>query len=639
MIFSTYKESKNVILSKSKSIINDGVNNQNVVVIGSVGSGKTYNFVSPNLLNKGCSYVITDVKGDLYNKYADFFKEEQDGMDSYIVKRIDFKDFDDSVHYNPFRYIHDENDILTFVNSIIDLDEAGNRIATNDSFWNESARWLLASVMFYIFEALPKEKWNIKTLLDIFNKYFITGNSDFDEKYSCEYKKMLDNLETCKPDCMALRYYNKIASAVDRTFSSILVTATSALGKFENEKLQKLMAFDDLDIDEIGIRKTALFITLSDTDNTYGFLVGLLYNQIFSTLFRKADKFPDGMLLEHVRFVMDDFACYGKLQNIESVISSARSRNISIFFILQSESQLHALYGDMADNIIANCTYVYLGGNDVKTIINVAQRLGTTVPEIQNNTEKIIVFFPNGKTIYDVKADIKKHRNYKALQQKEKKYTNRNRHKSFWDDSYIPIEKALNKEIDSNEECFQYITKKFSWYDSIEEFKFYNAFNNGTGLKVYYHQAIRDIFNVDSVININKKFGYKLLDMHCDFIFRDENDDVVFGVEIDGKQHDLDIIQAKNDEIKNKIFQINNIPLIRLSAEFIRNNSSDVIIYKVDDEYLNKKLNDSLGEKKSQRDIEIDEFKDALENLHKTVGEFIETISDDDDWDDDDNER
>lgn len=617
------RESKDVILTQNHVIKNDGVNNQNTLVVGSVGVGKTFGFVKANLLNKGCSFVVADVKGQLINEFGAFFiDDEQQGLPSYKVKKVDFVDLGSSLHYNPFFYIHNEDDILAFANAIKENTSTGEKRITNDSFWDEMAYFLITSLICYVIEALPKEKWNMNSVLDIYNDKFRRDQGD--ENSQCPYEIMLEELSYRKPNNMASKYFAKIAYGVANTYSSILAEAGSMLAPFENENVREFLRYDELNIERIGDERTALFIIINETNPSFNFLVGILFTQIFNTLLRKADGEIEGKLEEHVRFILDDFANY-KIPNIENVIASARSRNISMEFIIQSESQLFYRYRDMAKNIIANCVYVYLGGNDIETERNIGIRLGKTTTEIQNMEGKAIVFFPEGKTIFDEKANYKEHKNYDILWKSRLKYSKPDMRKkypeircavretvSFWDRNAqnvaMNIESHCSKDItDDIQRYSQCARVKTSWSDSEEEETFYKCMKELLKGHFYYHQSLRDIFTTEEVMIRSKSYGWKMIDMHCDFILRDADENVVLGIEIDGEQHTYDNNQYENDLFKNALFENHDIPLCRIKTRDLRD-SLDLTINALLDFMREKGLEKFIIKSENDSDINVNTF-------------------------------
>lgn len=567
---------KGVVLTEKYQIPYVGTNNMNTIIISSVGTGKTRGFLKSNLLQKGCSFVVTDTKGDLFNEFAGYLKSNACGSDSYDIKLVNLKNPQWSNNYNPFRYMHTEEDVVSFATAL-SVNVTKN---PDDSFWLNITTNLIASMCFFVFETYDAQDRNIGSLIEIFNQYMKkSDNSDsgyIKNPASCYYKEIMDLLpETSK----AKRFFLK-CDCSGRTWESAMATVGQALAVFEFSKLLDMVKDDDLELERIGQRKTALFINLDDTNPCYDFIAGLLYTQIFQVLYKQADKNWNCQLEEHVRFFMDDFANY-RIPNISHVLSTCRSRGISLEMLLQSESQLQALYGQEAENLIANSAYVYIGSNDLQTQQNIAQRLGCSIQEIQQSINKTYVFFPEGKTLCDTKADYLKHSLFSILKsQKKIKESDIGsgdiNHFDLW--SYEYYEKNLEyhsvRDIVgfTDEQELNLIRPRINKYDSDEERMFHEELLDNEEVKsqelnILVHQDIREIFDLKYLTN--KPIRYKLMLMHCDFIVKKGND-VIAAIEIDGSQHQTDMKQERNDKIKNKLFEQNKIPLYRIKALDIR---------------------------------------------------------------------
>ena len=566
---------RSVILTENYQIPYLGTNNMNTIVISSVGTGKTRGFLKSNLLQKGCSFVITDTKGDLFNEFAWYLQNKVEGSDEqYVIKLVNFKNPQWSNHYNPFQYMHTEEDVVSFALSL-SMNVNKN---PEDSFWLHMATNLIASMCFFVFETCAPHERNIGALLNVFNSYLKQKDADRYSETNC-YQTMIDLLPTTS---MAKKFFLKCECS-DRTWSNAVATVGQALSVFEYTKMLNLMSDDDLELEEIGNKKTAIFINLDDTNPCYDFIAGLLYTQIFNVLYHQADKNDNYQLKEHVRFFMDDFANY-KIPNISHILSTCRSRGISIEMILQSEAQLKCLYGYEANNLIANCAYIYIGSNDLETQSNIAQRLNKTTKDIQESVDKTYVFFPEGVTIVDNKADYLKHNLYNLL------YHSLRSHESLvgecdnaqydlwskeWNDEYGNnqwVKTAIHHEYDTT---IKSIITRDDNFDSDEERILYNTLMTNSDftkleLECAVHMDLRDIFDLSNITNKNIK--YKLMLMHCDFVLK-SNNKIVAIIEVDGTQHSSDINQAKNDIIKDTLFSQNRIHVIRIPATDIRNDS------------------------------------------------------------------
>lgn len=352
--------------------------NKNVAVIGGSGSGKTRFFVKPNLMQLHSSYVITDPKGTLIRECGDLLRKN-----GYRILVFNTVNPAESMHYNPFAYIHSEKDILKLTNVLIaNTKTEGERGA--DGFWEKAERLLYSAVIGYIwYEAVPEEQ-NMQTLLDILNA---CDASEADEKHVNAVDLMFQALEKEKPEHFAVRQYNRYKQAAGKTAKSILVSCGARLSPFDIQALRDLMSEDEMDLASLGDRKTALFIIISDTDTTFNFVVAMLYTQLFNELCEKADKSKGGRLKYHVRLLLDEFANIGKIPNFDKLIATIRSREISASVILQSASQLKTMYRDSAETILGNCdSHLFLGGKEESTLKQISESLGKETIDLVNTS-------------------------------------------------------------------------------------------------------------------------------------------------------------------------------------------------------------------------------------------------------------
>ncbi len=349
--------------------------NNNVLVVGTSGSGKTRNIVSPNIQQKLGSYVVSDPKGNLYKRYKAMLE-----ADGYVVKKVDFIHPEESAHYNPFHYIHSEQDILKMA-TILQGDEVKGQ---NDAFWNDSAKLMLTALIGYIVEGLRENEKNMNTLQQLL------AAMDFpeDSNIRSAVDRIMDDHKDKKGETFAVRQYKKFRTAADRTVKSIVITANARLGTFDTDAIRKMLCEDTVELAKIGQRKTAIFVVVSDTDRSMDTLANLFITQAMNELCRYADEYCDianNTLPVPVRFILDDFATNVKIEEFPRMIASIRSRGISAMLIIQAESQLQASYGADDKTIIGNCdTYVYLGGNDTKTAYEVASRCNIPMPKVLN---------------------------------------------------------------------------------------------------------------------------------------------------------------------------------------------------------------------------------------------------------------
>ena len=420
--------------------------NKNVVVIGGSGSGKTRFFVKPNLMQQHSSYVCTDPKGTLILECG---KMLQRG--GYLIKTLNLINFRKSMHYNPFAYLHSEKDILKLVNTLI-ANTKGDGEKSGEDFWVKSERLLYSALIGYIHYEAPAEEKNFSTLLEMINA---SEAREDDPEFQSPVDLMFERLEEKDPEHFAVRQYKKFLLSAGKTRSSILISCGARLAPFDIKELRDLMEYDDLQLDTLGDRKTALFIIISDTDDTFNFVAAILYTQLFNLLCDKADDEYGGKLPVHVRCLLDEFANIGQIPRFEKLIATIRSREISASIILQSQSQLKAIYRDSADTIIGNCdTTLFLGGKEQSTLKEISEVLGKETIDSFNTSEnrgtqvshglnyqklgkelmskdelavmdggKCILQLRGVRPFFSDKYDITQHPNYKYLSDFDKKNT------------------------------------------------------------------------------------------------------------------------------------------------------------------------------------------------------------------------
>lgn len=349
--------------------------NNNVLVVGTTGAGKTRSIVTPNLLEATGSYIVSDPKGNLYKKYKEYLEQK-----GYDVLKLDFTDPEYSDGYNFFEYINSTQDIITTAHMLIYDGKQGNHV---DPFWDQAAQLLLQAIIAYLKEAHQPNEQNLHNVLKLVT--LCSSNGDLDDRESMMDTLMKDFGRTHK-DSYAVNTYNKFRVAASKTLRSILITVNAKLGLFDTPQVKEMTARDDIDIPLIGLKKTAVFVIVSDTDRSMDPLANLFFTQAMNQLCRYADKFcEDNRLPVPVRFILDDFATNCKIAEFPRMIASIRSRGISTMLMIQAEAQLTNCYGDDGATIIGNCdTYVYLGGTDVKTAQAVAERADRPMKKILN---------------------------------------------------------------------------------------------------------------------------------------------------------------------------------------------------------------------------------------------------------------
>ena len=373
---------KNVILSESEMLTMNSrplnpkyARNKNVLVIGGSGSGKTRFFIKPNLLQMHSSYVVTDPKGLLL---------PETGMalykNGYRIKVFNTINFAKSQHYNPFQYIRSEKDILKMVNVLMMNTKGEGK--SSDPFWDKAETMLYTALIGYIHYEAPKAEQNFKMLLEMINAMEVRED---DEDFKNAIDLIFEDLEKEKPDHFAVRQYKKYKLAAGKTAKSILVSCGARLSPFDIAELREITAYDDLELDTLGDEKTALFLIMSDTESTFSFLISMIYTQLFNLLCEKADDEYGGRLPVHVRCLIDECANCGTIPNLERIVATIRSREISACLVLQAKSQLKALYKEQCETIIGNMdSQIFLGGSETETLKDLSAVLGKETIDYYN---------------------------------------------------------------------------------------------------------------------------------------------------------------------------------------------------------------------------------------------------------------
>ena len=353
--------------------------NKNILVIGGSGSGKTRFFVKPSLMQMHSSYVVTDPKGTVLIECGKLLQRG-----GYRIKVLNTINFKKSMKYNPFAYLRSEKDILKLVNTII-ANTKGDGEKSGEDFWVKAEKLYYTALIGYIWYEAPDEEKNFTTLLEMINA---SEAREDDEDFQNPVDLMFERLEEKDPEHFAVKQYRKYKLAAGKTAKSILISCGARLAPFDIKELRELMETDEMQLDTIGDRKTALFVIISDTDDTVNFVVSILYTQLFNLLCDKADDEYGGRLPVHVRCLLDEFANIGQIPKFEKLIATIRSREISASIILQSQSQLKAIYKDNADTIVGNCdTTLFLGGKEKTTLKEISEILGKETIDSFNTSE------------------------------------------------------------------------------------------------------------------------------------------------------------------------------------------------------------------------------------------------------------
>ena len=445
------KFQNNILLTQTERLTMNGrpanpkyARNKNVLVIGGSGSGKTRFYVKPNLMQMHSSYCVTDPKGTIVIECGKML--EDNGYEIKILNTINFKK---SMKYNPFAYLRSEKDILKLVQTII-ANTKGEGEKAGEDFWVKAEKLYYTALIGYIFYEAPREEKNFATLLDMIDASEVRED---DETYMNPIDRLFEALEKKEPTHFAVKQYKKYKLAAGKTAKSILISCGARLAPFDIQELRYLMKEDELELDTLGDRKTALFVIISDTDDTFNFVVSIMYSQLFNLLCDKADDEYGGRLPVHVRFLLDEFANIGLIPKFEKLIATIRSREISASIILQAQSQLKAIYKDNADTIVGNCdSTLFLGGKEKTTLKELSETLGKETIDLYNTSETRsnansyglnyqktgkelmsqdeITVMEGSKCIFQLrgvrpflsdKFDITKHKNYKLLEDFDKK--------------------------------------------------------------------------------------------------------------------------------------------------------------------------------------------------------------------------
>ena len=450
--------------------------NKNVIVIGGSGSGKTRGYVKPNLMQcesstYPVSFVVTDPKGTVLDEVGTLLVRRGE----YVIKTLNTINFRKSMRYNPFHYIRSEKDILKLVNTIM-VNTKGEGEKSSEDFWTKAERLLYCALIGYIWYEAPEEEQNFSTLLEFINA---SETREEDETFKNAVDLLFEELEDEEPEHFAVRQYKRFTLAAGKTAKSILISCGARLAPFDIAEIRDLMSYDEMELDTIGDRKTALFVIISDTDDTFNFIVAMMYTQLFNLLCDKADDVYGGRLPCHVRLLLDEFANIGQIPKFDKLIATIRSREISASIILQSQSQLKTIYKDASETIIGNCdSMLFLGGKEGSTLKELSETLGKETIDLYNTSdtrgqsrsyglnyqktgkelmsrdelavmdgEKCILQLRGVRPFLSDKFDITKHKNYKYLADSDKKNT-------------FDIEKYMNRKlslpVDAPFETFEY---------------------------------------------------------------------------------------------------------------------------------------------------------------------------------------
>ena len=448
--FQAPKFADNIILTKTERLMMSNrppdpknARNKNVLVVGGSGSGKTRFWLKPNLLQCHSSYVVTDPKGSIVVECGNALLKN-----GYKLKILNTINFSKSMHYNPFAYVHSEKDILKLVTTL--MTNTKGEGSGGDPFWEKSERLLLTALIAYLHYEAPVEEQNFATLLEMLNTMQVLED---DEEYQNPVDLLFEELAKKKPNSFAGRQYKLYKLAAGKTAKSILISCGARLAPFDIQELRDLTMYDELQLDTLGDKKTALFLIISDTDSTFNFLISMVYTQLFNLLCDKADDVYGGKLPIHVRCLIDECANIGQIPNLEKLVATIRSREISACLVLQARSQLKAIYKDNADTIVGNMdSQIFLGGSEPTTLKDLSEMLGKETIDAFNTSDtrgnspsygttfqkmghellsrdelavmdgsKCILQLRGVRPFFSDKFDITKHKRYKELSDYDKK--------------------------------------------------------------------------------------------------------------------------------------------------------------------------------------------------------------------------
>lgn len=551
--------SEGTILAQNKIVPLDkyGKYNNNVVLVGASGRGKTRHFIKPNVMQMNCNYVISDPKGNLILELGSLLEKE-----GYEIKVLNLIDLAHSNTYNPFRYVQCQADVYKLIDYLL-LNLNPDFGHGSQNFWDKSSMALLSAVCFLLFESFSQEECTFANVMMLLRAHEIRGISD---DFQSTLDILFEQLEEKNPYSIAVKQYKVFKSAAaPETASSIMVTTEVYLQNFNLFEYENITGTDNIHLEELSKKKTALFVITSDTDSSKNWLAGIFYSQLFDILCNQENKY-------HIRFIMDDFVCTGRIPDFDKKMAMVRSRNISCMIVLQDEAQLEQEYGKAAQGIITNCeSYVFLGSPNVDICDKVARRLGDkriTGADIRKmDDDECVVIYGNGGGIFK-KYDLKKHPRFPEISDEKgsaKEYPLAAKHE-------VPIVYKNKPNKEEETAGIKRVFVKDDYFDSYEEKYLCALMDRVQNLCFNVHVQLRDVFKSEETA-----YSMKLSYMHCDFLVMNEDLHPMFGIEIDGKQHETDSEQLANDMLKNWFFELNHMPLLRFSAAQVREDPYSVI--------------------------------------------------------------
>jgi len=513
-----------------------------------------------------CNYVISDPKGVLIGELGDMLQKN-----GYKIKLLNLVDMKHSNTYNPFAYIKSETDVYKLIDYLMSNMRQG-RPGHTDPFWDNAEKALLSAICFYLYYECNMEDRTLANAIKLLRCLEIKEGF---EDYESTLDIMFRQLKERNPEHIAVKQYQVFKSGAGKTVQSIQISAEVDLQYFNVDDYIGLTSTNNIALEDIAHEKTALFVVISDTDRSANWLAGVFYSQLFDLLCNQENPY-------HIRFILDDFACTGRIPDFDYKMAMIRSRNLSAIVVIQDEAQLEKEYGLAAKGIISNCdSYVFLGASNIESCDRAAYRLGIKRIDgsyIRNMPLSECVVVSGNRGGIHKKYDLKQHPKYSEIAE--------NKHDElFYDHTQHFNAPSVSFTDFFNPLVFKdNVSMKLSLFDSYEEKMLYERLIGIPDITVCVHQHLRDLFVTENV-----KYSMKLSYMHCDFVIRDSEMNVMFGIEIDGSQHLTDKAQIENDQIKDSFFRSQNIKLMRFKASSVRNEIDNVCDQVTEAIFLNHK--------------------------------------------------
>lgn len=645
--------------------------NNNVIVIGSSGTGKSYSFVEPNLLQANSSFVVSDAKGQLLKDVGGHLLSQ-----GYDIKILNLCDLSKSMHYNPFHYISRPDDILYLGHCVTSSTVTGEKTHTNDTFWQASSMMLFNAIAFYLYENIQKKQRTLSNVIKLLELEQI--GTEYNDDCKSRLDLIFDSLKEKNPSSPAITFHNMYRIGAERTRATVVISLQANLMQYAIPEVRELTSYDELELDQLGKKKMALFVVYDDTDPTKNFLSNILYSQIFKILCRQAQEFPSGQLDVPVQIFLDDFFNVS-IPDFEQYIATIRSRRISTCIMLQDESQLKAKYGICYNSIIANCgTYLFTGTTDLRAAQEQSERFHMSPDEIRQIGEDEFLVSCNGvekkvqrfspdmhpmhptRERFDFEAYVNTHtkESKDSFEMEEAQTTISEESLEDVLEKAILESKSTSKEAVTaqkfkSELLFESVSKRMHLHDSASERHFYSLLRNEfarrdtKGVVIHTMVPLSNLIDAESVSSRRAQLTLKL--MHCDFVVRDEISlRPICGIEIDGPLHERTEKYIVNDNLKDFLFNKCGIPLIRIPTTEIYDDSVDFdkIFYYInngpilekktsnpedrirrhEEKIKTNKENEIILNEYKEMKPECNSFEQTSKPLDKTVTDFEEDV-------------